>query len=112
MLALLQSLSRNTHNPNNNEEASNYIDCFQREKSQLLRKLYAYFNLTVFNNELPEDLELEFNTRLVSTGGQFIYYVQVVTKTISQLSQKKGPISFENQHFSKIQPPTEPRNGY
>lgn len=42
---------------------------FARNKDQMARELYQLFNQTIFNNQLPENMEIKWNRKMRTTAG-------------------------------------------
>ncbi|KAG8556672.1 hypothetical protein GDO81_018164 [Engystomops pustulosus] len=48
---------------------SKYVNNFHENKEELTKLLYEFFNHTVFDDELPADMEVRWNKRMTSTAG-------------------------------------------
>ncbi|XP_071976869.1 germ cell nuclear acidic protein-like [Engystomops pustulosus] len=48
---------------------SKYVNNFHENKMELTKLLYEFFNHTVFDDELPADMEVRWNKRMTSTAG-------------------------------------------
>ncbi|KAH7731563.1 Acidic repeat-containing protein [Aphelenchoides avenae] len=55
------------------EEVNKYASkrYFERNKDEFCRRVYSIFNKHIFNSQLPEDLPIEWNPRLLKTAGYF-----------------------------------------
>ncbi|KAM4023151.1 germ cell nuclear acidic protein-like [Anomaloglossus baeobatrachus] len=49
---------------------SKYVTSFHKNKEELKRRLYKFFNRTVFENQLPGDVDISWNKRLRVTAGR------------------------------------------
>ncbi|XP_014162029.1 acidic repeat-containing protein [Geospiza fortis] len=49
--------------------ASHYVKYFKKNKEDLAQKLYRLFNSTVFEQKLPEDMEIIWNKKMRKTAG-------------------------------------------
>ena len=63
------SMALTTHHKKRHPEAVQYFNDFRAKRSELARKLFTYFNATVFGNFLPENVEIEFNFQLWRPSG-------------------------------------------
>ncbi|KAM4026798.1 germ cell nuclear acidic protein-like [Anomaloglossus baeobatrachus] len=68
---------------------SKYVTSFQKNKEKLTRRLYKFFNRTVFENQLPADMEISWNKRLRRKAGRTGYRKKNgERRTIIQLADK------------------------
>ncbi|NXX68225.1 ACRC protein, partial [Spizella passerina] len=49
--------------------ASHYVKYFKKNKEELAQKLYRLFNSTIFEQKLPEDMEIIWNKKMRKTAG-------------------------------------------
>ncbi|NWZ93524.1 ACRC protein, partial [Nesospiza acunhae] len=49
--------------------ASQYVKYFKKNKEELAQKLYRLFNSTIFEQKLPEDMEIIWNKKMRKTAG-------------------------------------------
>ncbi|XP_071984891.1 germ cell nuclear acidic protein-like [Engystomops pustulosus] len=49
---------------------SKYVTNFHQNKQELTRRLYRFFNQSVFDNQLPADMEISWNKRLRRQAGR------------------------------------------
>ncbi|XP_071983235.1 germ cell nuclear acidic protein-like [Engystomops pustulosus] len=49
---------------------SKYVTDFHQNKQELARRLYRFFNQSVFDNQLPADMEISWNKRLRRQAGR------------------------------------------
>lgn len=68
-LTFLTSLSLETVSDQCHPEAIKYVKHFNRHKNELLQRLFDLFNKHAFDNQLPSDLPLLWNSRLTKTAG-------------------------------------------
>ncbi|XP_076446916.1 germ cell nuclear acidic protein-like [Babylonia areolata] len=68
-LSFLKSLSITTPDHLRDQEARSYITNFKRRQEELSSRLFQLFNFTVFENQLPADLPVVWNKRLLKTAG-------------------------------------------
>ncbi|XP_069816169.1 germ cell nuclear acidic protein-like [Dendropsophus ebraccatus] len=47
-----------------------YVDNFKQSKQELTRRLYRFYNQTVFENQLPAEMSISWNKRLTKTTGR------------------------------------------
>lgn len=67
----LKSLSENTENLSYvNEEARKFVKYFKQFRLQLVKKLFAIYNETIFENRFPADFPIVWNKRLLTTAGR------------------------------------------
>ncbi|CAI9744480.1 Hypothetical predicted protein [Octopus vulgaris] len=66
----LESLSESTENLRYvNEEARKFVKYFKQFRLQLVKKLFAIYNETIFDNRFPVDFPIVWNKRLLTTAG-------------------------------------------
>ncbi|XP_065207217.1 germ cell nuclear acidic protein-like [Planococcus citri] len=68
-LSFLKSLSTLTSPNSIHPDAEQFRKSFKKMKEQLVKKLFVLFNKEVFDNQLPEDLKIEWNARMRSSSG-------------------------------------------
>ncbi|NWW81387.1 ACRC protein, partial [Climacteris rufus] len=49
--------------------ASHYVQYFKKNKEELAQKLYRLFNSTIFEEKLPENMEIIWNKKMRKTAG-------------------------------------------
>ncbi|NXA77821.1 ACRC protein, partial [Thryothorus ludovicianus] len=49
--------------------ASHYVNYFKKNKEELAQKLYRLFNTTIFDQKLPENMEIIWNKKMRKTAG-------------------------------------------
>ncbi|XP_077113575.1 germ cell nuclear acidic protein-like [Ranitomeya variabilis] len=68
---------------------SKYVTNFYKYKEKLTRRLYKFFNRTVFENQLPADLDISWNKRLRKITGRTGFVLNNGQRSaIIQLSDK------------------------
>merc|ERR1712098_412511 len=50
-------------------QALPYIKNFKKNKEELAKRLYQLYNLEIFENALPDDMQITWNVRLTKTAG-------------------------------------------
>ncbi|XP_039294590.1 uncharacterized protein LOC111060193 isoform X2 [Nilaparvata lugens] len=68
-LSFLSSLSVLDDGDRCHPDAAQYKKSFKKLKEELAKKLFALYNREVFQNRLPEDFPIEWNSRMRSTSG-------------------------------------------
>eukprot|EP00105_Crassostrea_gigas_P013351 XP_011429648.1 PREDICTED: acidic repeat-containing protein [Crassostrea gigas] len=71
--SFLKSLSIDTPDDHADREALRFSKNFKKMKEDLTKKLFKIYNDTVFDNQLPEDLQILWNNRLLKTAGYCVY---------------------------------------
>lgn len=71
--SFLKSLSSDTLDDHADREALRFSKNFKKMKEDLTKKLFKIYNDTVFDNQLPEDLQILWNNRLLKTAGYCVY---------------------------------------
>ncbi|KAK3100554.1 hypothetical protein FSP39_021685 [Pinctada imbricata] len=71
--SFLKSLSSNVQDDKCNRDALRFKKNFKKMKEELTGKLYTLYNETIFDNQLPEDLNIIWNKRLLRTAGYCVY---------------------------------------
>ncbi|KAL5012190.1 hypothetical protein ScPMuIL_010741 [Solemya velum] len=72
-LDFLRSLSVTVPKEKSDPEANRFKKTFRKTKEELTKKLFDLYNLTVFDKQLPKDLPIIWNTRLLKTAGYCAY---------------------------------------
>ncbi|KAL3880125.1 hypothetical protein ACJMK2_032393 [Sinanodonta woodiana] len=72
-LNFLQSLSNDADDYMRHSDAVRFITAFKKYKEELSSKLLRLFNETVFDGQLPSDLPVIWNKRLLRTAGYCAY---------------------------------------
>lgn len=67
--SFLASLSENIPLTNIHPDAKKYRLDYKNNKENLCKYLYKLYNDKVFDNELPEDMSIEWNVRMRGTAG-------------------------------------------
>ena len=68
-------------------EAMKYLKHFKKHKEELTAKLFAMYNQTVFESNLPADLTVEWNSRLLKTAGYCSYKKKVISATVTRMAK-------------------------
>ncbi|XP_075699588.1 germ cell nuclear acidic protein-like [Rhinoderma darwinii] len=75
--SFLQKETRRQERPINNcflrdltSPRSKYVTNFHQHKQELTRRLYEFYNQSVFDNQLPEHMDISWNKRLRKTCGR------------------------------------------
>ncbi|NXD37512.1 ACRC protein, partial [Copsychus sechellarum] len=68
--------------------ASHYVKHFKKNKEELAQKLYRLFNSTIFEQKLPEDMEIIWNKKMRKTAGYCV------------TGQREGP---ERKRYARIE---------
>ncbi|XP_075699584.1 germ cell nuclear acidic protein-like [Rhinoderma darwinii] len=75
--SFLQKETRRQERPINNcflrdltSPRSKYVTNFHQNKQELTRRLYEFYNQSVFDNQLPEHMDISWNKRLRKTCGR------------------------------------------
>ncbi|XP_056347522.1 germ cell nuclear acidic protein isoform X2 [Oenanthe melanoleuca] len=68
--------------------ASHYVKHFKKNKEELARKLYRLFNTTIFEQKLPEEMEIIWNKKMRKTAGYCV------------TGQREGP---ERKRYARIE---------
>nr|XP_022323637.1 HMG box-containing protein C19G7.04-like [Crassostrea virginica]XP_022323638.1 HMG box-containing protein C19G7.04-like [Crassostrea virginica]XP_022323639.1 HMG box-containing protein C19G7.04-like [Crassostrea virginica]XP_022323640.1 HMG box-containing protein C19G7.04-like [Crassostrea virginica] len=71
--SFLRSLSSDTPEELGDREALRYSRNFKKMKEDLTLRLFKIYNDTVFDNQLPGDLQILWNNRLLKTAGYCVY---------------------------------------
>ncbi|XP_033743369.1 uncharacterized protein LOC117329510 isoform X2 [Pecten maximus] len=71
--SFLKSLTENLPVNKCDPEAIRFIKSFKKSKLELTQRLFKMYNETVFENKLPDDLEVIWNCRLLRTAGYCVY---------------------------------------
>ena len=73
--SLAESMSLNMDGKERHPTAEAYLhDDFRLNRLELAQNLYAYFNLTVFDNLLPADLKITFSNQMCRASGTTLWY--------------------------------------
>ncbi|XP_075699868.1 germ cell nuclear acidic protein-like [Rhinoderma darwinii] len=68
---------------------SKYVTSFHQHKQELTRRLYKFYNQSVFDNKLPEHMDISWNKRLTKTFGRTGFHKSDEDRSaINQLSDK------------------------
>ncbi|XP_066058804.1 germ cell nuclear acidic protein isoform X1 [Chamaea fasciata] len=68
--------------------ASHYVKYFKKNKEELAQKLYRLFNSTIFEQKLPENMEITWNKKMRKTAGYCV------------TGQREGP---EGKRYARIE---------
>ena len=68
-LTFLSSLTKDTPLARVHPEAVRYVKNFKTSKAELAVRLYHMYNIEIFENALPDDMEITWNVRLTKTAG-------------------------------------------
>ena len=68
-LTFLSSLTKDTPLARCHPEAVPYVKQFKTSKAELAVRLYSLYNTEIFENALPDDMEITWNVRLTKTAG-------------------------------------------
>ena len=68
-LSFLTSLSLESPSDCCHPDALKYVKNFSKTKDELLQRLFLMFNKEAFDNQLPSDMLLLWNTRLTRSAG-------------------------------------------
>ncbi|NXQ62368.1 ACRC protein, partial [Anthoscopus minutus] len=68
--------------------ASHYVKYFKKNKEELAQKLYRLFNSTIFEQKLPENMEIIWNKKMRKTAGYCV------------TGQREGP---EGKRYARIE---------
>ncbi|NXR48851.1 ACRC protein, partial [Hippolais icterina] len=68
--------------------ASHYVKYFKKNKEELAQKLYRLFNSTIFEQKLPENMEITWNKKMRKTAGYCV------------TGQRQGP---EGKRYARIE---------
>ena len=68
-LTFLSSLTMDTPVERCHPQALPYLKNFKKSKEELAKRLYQMYNDQIFNNALPDDMEITWNVRLTKTAG-------------------------------------------
>ena len=68
-LTFLSSLTKDTPLARCHPEAVRYVKNFKTSKAELAVRLYHLYNMEIFENALPDDMEITWNVRLTKTAG-------------------------------------------
>ena len=83
-LSFLTSLSLESPSDCCHPDALKYVKNFSKTKDELLQRLFLMFNKEAFDNQLPSDMLLLWNTRLTRSAGvcvqRKIRFVQLTFK--------------------------------
>ncbi|XP_021352160.1 acidic repeat-containing protein-like [Mizuhopecten yessoensis] len=71
--SFLKSLTENLPVDKCDPEAIRLVKTFKKTKQELTKRLFKIYNETVFENKLPDDLEVIWNCRLLRTAGYCVY---------------------------------------
>ncbi|XP_060074998.1 uncharacterized protein LOC132554701 [Ylistrum balloti] len=71
--SFLKSLTENLPVTKCDPEAVRFIRTFKKSKQELTQRLFKIYNETVFDNKLPQDVEVIWNCRLLRTAGYCVY---------------------------------------
>ncbi|XP_075699583.1 germ cell nuclear acidic protein-like [Rhinoderma darwinii] len=77
LFSFVQKETRRQERPINNcflrdltSPRSKYVTNFHQHKQELTRRLYEFYNQSVFDNQLPEHMDISWNKRLRKTCGR------------------------------------------
>ena len=68
-LTFLSSLTKDTPISRCHPDAVKYVKNFKSSKTELAERLYHMYNVQIFENALPDDMEITWNVRLTKTAG-------------------------------------------
>ena len=68
-LTFLSSLTMDTPVDRCHPQALPYLKNFKKSKEELAKRLYQMYNNEIFENALPDDMEIKWNVRLTKTAG-------------------------------------------
>ena len=68
-LTFLSSLTADTPLDRCHPESVKYIKNFKSTKTELAERLYQMYNVEIFENALPDDMQITWNVRLTKTAG-------------------------------------------
>ncbi|NXM94411.1 ACRC protein, partial [Sylvia borin] len=68
--------------------ASHYVKYFKKNKEELAQKLYRLYNSTIFEQKLPENMEITWNKKMRKTAGYCV------------TGQREGP---EGKRYARIE---------
>lgn len=71
--SFLKSLSVNIQDHLRDPEAARFVSGFKKRKEELSQHLFRLYNQSVFDDQLPADLPIEWNKRLLRTAGYCTY---------------------------------------
>ena len=85
--SFLHSLSDNVPNEQRHPDAAPYVKSFRKLRDDLTGRLFLLFNQTVFDNQLPRDFSVTWNSRLTRTAGYCRHFTR----------RENGNITFESR---------------
>nr|KAG5707785.1 hypothetical protein BaRGS_015945 [Batillaria attramentaria] len=68
--SFLRSLSADTPDHRRDPEARRFISQFRQRREEISSRLFKLFNTTIFDNQLPADMGIVWNKRLLKTAGR------------------------------------------
>ena len=76
-LSFLTSLSLESPTTCCHPDAVKYVKNFVKHRDELLQRLFLMFNKEAFDNQLPPDMLLLWNTRLTRSAGHCVYNISL-----------------------------------